>query len=260
MKIRKKKILLFVFFSLTLFSRIYIFEFFYVPSNSMEKTLQSGDVIFVTKIEYSLLNVIFKSISYYKEKRLVELGDLVVFKSLKGNKKLVKRCSGLPTDTIQIINNELIINNRKIKLLNKTNYNCDDTQSINLNINPTDMNIRLINEDYFMFLKMPESSKYFSQSEFFAQDRNDNNNLENFITLIPVYPQTYQNGWSIKNYGPMTLLDKNYFFLGDNNNSSIDSRHFGPIPEENIIGKVVFVLFNYQNGKFRWDRFLKRIE
>lgn len=48
--------------------------------------------------------------------------------------------------------------------------------------------------------------------------------------------------------------------IGDNLSYSIDSRHFGPIPEKNIIGKAELVLFNYKNGKFRCDRFLKRIE
>ena len=54
--------------------------------------------------------------------------------------------------------------------------------------------------------------------------------------------------------------NKYYFMMGDNRQNSYDSRHFGSIPEENIIGKAVLVLFNYHNGKFRWDRFFKKIE
>jgi signal peptidase I len=51
-----------------------------------------------------------------------------------------------------------------------------------------------------------------------------------------------------------------YYILGDNVSCSIDSRYFGPVPEENIIGKAVLVFLCYHNGKFRWDRFFKRIE
>ncbi len=48
--------------------------------------------------------------------------------------------------------------------------------------------------------------------------------------------------------------------MRDDHHYSNDSRYFGPVPEENIIGKAILILFNYKNGKFQWDRFFKRIE
>ncbi|MCF6358353.1 MAG: hypothetical protein L3J54_11160 [Draconibacterium sp.] len=35
---------------------------------------------------------------------------------------------------------------------------------------------------------------------------------------------------------------------------------WGFVPDECIVGKVALVLFNYYNGKFRWNRFFKKIE
>jgi len=51
-----------------------------------------------------------------------------------------------------------------------------------------------------------------------------------------------------------------YYMLGDNIKGSYDSRYWGFVPEKNIIGKATFILFNYKNGKFQWNRFFKKIE
>ncbi len=51
-----------------------------------------------------------------------------------------------------------------------------------------------------------------------------------------------------------------YFMLGDNRLDSYDSRYWGFLPEENIIGKAVLVLYNYHDGNFNWSRFLKKIK
>lgn len=37
---------------------------------------------------------------------------------------------------------------------------------------------------------------------------------------------------------PYKIPDNNYFLLGDNTNDALDSRYAGPIPRDNIIGKV----------------------
>lgn len=47
------------------------------------------------------------------------------------------------------------------------------------------------------------------------------------------------------------------FLLGDNRKASADSRTFGFVPRNQIIGKVQCVLFSSDNGRFRWERLLK---
>lgn len=56
------------------------------------------------------------------------------------------------------------------------------------------------------------------------------------------------------------IFKKNYYFMmGDNRNDSRDSRYFGFIPEEKIIGKVSNILFSYKDDYFQWNRLFKEI-
>ena len=67
----------------------------------------------------------------------------------------------------------------------------------------------------------------------------------------------YVNGKQADQY----IFRKNYYFmLGDNRQYSNDSRYWGFVPEENIVGKASLVLFNYRGGIIRWKRFFKPIK
>ena len=64
----------------------------------------------------------------------------------------------------------------------------------------------------------------------------------------------------VKKYYQSKSFEMDYYFMmGDNRQYSNDSRYFGPVPEENIIGKAVLVLFNFHNGKFKWNRWFNNI-
>ena len=56
-----------------------------------------------------------------------------------------------------------------------------------------------------------------------------------------------------------TFENNYYFMLGDNRSYSVDSRYWGFLPEENIIGKVVMILFSNGYDGFRKQRFLKNM-
>jgi signal peptidase I len=50
-----------------------------------------------------------------------------------------------------------------------------------------------------------------------------------------------------------------YFMMGDNRNNSLDSRYWGFVPENHVVGKPLLVFMSIENG-FRWDRLFKAVK
>lgn len=53
-----------------------------------------------------------------------------------------------------------------------------------------------------------------------------------------------------------TFRQDYYWMMGDNRNASEDSRYWGYVPADHVVGKPVFIWFSYDSGnkKIRWDR------
>lgn len=81
--------------------RVFLFQFFVIPSGSMEPTLTEGDMIMVNKITYR----------FTPPKR----GDIIVFKyPVDPSRDFVKRLIGLPGEVVQIKDSTLYINGRVV--------------------------------------------------------------------------------------------------------------------------------------------------
>ncbi len=71
------------------------------------------------------------------------------------------------------------------------------------------------------------------------------------------------------NYGPATVPEGHYFFMGDNRENSRDSRDWGFVPEENIKGKAMIVYLSWDPDpgirwynlidKIRWENLFRRV-
>lgn len=96
------------------FANTYVVETFYIPSRSMEDTLLIGDHLFVNRFVFG--NEGFLSGFPLLPARGVRRGDIVIFRSKQEPPMaIVKRCIGLPGDTIEIVSKRVYINGKPLE-------------------------------------------------------------------------------------------------------------------------------------------------
>ncbi len=96
------------------FANTFVVQTFYIPSESMEKTLLVGDHLFVNRFIYGPMATSLEE--KLLPQRDVRRGDIVIFRAPAEPKMdLVKRCIGLPGDTIQVIDKQLYLNGKPVE-------------------------------------------------------------------------------------------------------------------------------------------------
>ena len=201
--------------------RSFLVEPFKIPSGSMIPTLLVGDFILVNKYTYGVrLPVINKKIV---ELNSPQRGDVVVFRYPPDpSLDYIKRVVGLPGDKIVYRNKRLTINGQEIAQRKIEDYLDRDR----LFYTPRFMETLGSVEHHI--LVEPEAPPFVQQIVHFPHSENCHYNSEGVSCEVPA---------------------GNYFMMGDNRDNSQDSRFWGFVPDENLVGKAFFIWFNFGDLK-----------
>jgi signal peptidase I len=105
-----------------------------------------------------------------------------------------------------------------------------------------------------MTITLDEKTLEMYGSTIVDYDHNENAKVEN--------GKLYIDGREVSQY---TFKQNYYFMMGDNRHNSLDSRYWGFVPEDHIVGKAFFIWLSIDKNasflnKIRWNRFFKLIE
>jgi signal peptidase I len=207
--------------ALVFFLRSFLYEPFKIPSSSMVPTLVIGDLILVNKFTYGIrLPVINKKVIEVNDP---QRGDVMVFKYPKDTSMdYIKRVVGVPGDKIVYKNKRLIINGKEVAYEPQSDYLDEESLRYSKQFVERLPNVthRILNDE--------NKPAYVQDPDAFPQHELCTYNIEGFACTVPA---------------------GHYFMMGDNRDNSADSRYWGFVPNENIVGKAFFVWMNL--GNFR---------
>lgn len=201
--------------------RSFVVEPFKIPSGSMIPTLLVGDFILVNKWTYGIrLPVINKKIV---EVGQPQRGDVMVFRyPADPSVDYIKRVVGLPGDRVEYIDKRLTINGEPVAISENGNY---------------------LHPDRLYY--SPRYTEKLGDTEHAVLIERE---APAFISQVMNFPHrgncTYTSG-GVR----CTVPAGHYFVMGDNRDASSDSRVWGFVPDDNIVGRAFFIWFNFNDMK-----------
>ena len=272
----------------------------------------AGDTVstrFQSNVSYYTLVNEYGRQRVWSDKR--NFGDIVV-RPVDKRENYVKRCIGLPGDTLKIVNRQVFLNGQKAVNPEKLQYQYKVTTT-GSSINPKVLDKYDITETYrgsrpgeFIYNLTEESKKEIEKLpvvksvEVFNEDPG--------VWKPEIFPNDSSYQWNRDNFGPLYIPKNNvpinltienlalyerlirtyegnqlevndgnilingvisssytprfdyYWMMGDNRHNSADSRYWGFVPEDHIVGRAEFIWLSLDknksliDGKIRWDR------
>ena len=205
--------------------RSFLFEPFKIPSGSMLPTLLVGDLILVNKFHYGVrLPVINKKIIANNDP---QRGDVMVFRFPKDTSvDYIKRVVGVPGDEITFSQQRLYVNGKVAPLEQTPPPGFYDVDSLRYF---PEFKEKLGSVEHRILVN-PQAQPYYGPDDRIAFPFRENcrYSAEGLTCKVPA---------------------GHYFTMGDNRDNSQDSRFWGFVPDENIVGRAFFVWMNFGNFK-----------
>lgn len=234
----------------------FVLASFMVPTGSMENEVMAGDLLFVNKFIYggtSPRNIPFTNIRLpwfpVPGFRDVHRGDVIVF-VFPGYRDEVqpeeftfylKRCVGLPGDTIRVVNRVLSVNGEQFPLSRNLKFNRHTIYAPGEAVEGIFPKGAPWNEDNYGPIVVPKKGMTIQiTKENFAA-------WEVFIKREGHQPrfvdgQVEIDGKTVAEY----VVGRDYLFgMGDNRDNSLDGRYWGFIPKENLVGTPFIVYWSW---------------
>ena len=193
-----------------------------IPSGSMRPTLLEGDIVLVNRLAFDLKVPLTDIIVAHLGEP--QRGDIVTFSSPKGGTRLIKRLVAVPGDTVQMRDKILVVNGRAASY-----------EAIGTAIEQLSPGTRI------RALRLNERSASGQHAVQWLR--------------IP-------GGSEEDTFAPIVVPAGHYLMLGDNRDDSADSRYFGLVPRELLIGRAVAILASADiEGRWalRFERFGERL-
>jgi len=184
----------------------------------MIPTLMIGDLILVSKFHYGVrLPVINKKIM---DNNPVERGDVMVFRyPVDSRQDYIKRVVALPGDEVSYLNQKLSINGQLVPTVQLDDFYDEDSLRY-----AKQFTEKLGDLEHKILVEPQRQSYYGPGPKNFPMAENCRYSAEGVSCTVPA---------------------GHYFLLGDNRDNSQDSRFWGFVPDENIVGKAFFVWMNF---------------
>ena len=241
----------------------------------------------------------------------------VVARPVDRRENYVKRCVGLPGQTLQIKDKIIYVDGKAEKTPENAQFSCQVYTNDNLQYEKYDamcQELEISDEqrrEWNMYGVMPltkavkEKLKTYSVVDSIIEVKDNEHE--------PLYPLNHQYGWTLDNYGPIWIPAKGqsidltldnlaiyerpirvyeanelevkggkifingketkkytfkmdyYWMMGDNRHNSADSRFWGFVPEDHVVGKPLFVWLSVSpdanpGSRIRWNRLFKWVD
>jgi len=202
--------------------RSFLFEPFKIPSGSMVPTLLVGDLILVNKYHYGVrLPVINAKVIANKDPRP---GDVVVFRFPSDPRiDYIKRVVGVPGDEVAYLNQVLTINGKPVPTRSEGEYYDEDSMRYAQRFSE-----KLGDVEHRILVDPKRIAYYGPDPKTFPMHEACRYSAEGVVCKVPA---------------------GHYFVMGDNRDNSQDSRFWGFVPDQNVVGRAFFVWMNFGNLK-----------